>query len=161
MEPGHSSTYYRVYNETLTREYNSSALPLSSLIPAERQHYNKRAYECAEVIARSQALLAELNEKNAAPGKPTTGTASTLSSPSAATTARAPTEQDLRNQFHWHQQDYNRMHQNWRDQDARQDWNRWISQLRLAQIVPVKDPWSSDPIVARQQTVPYQEQGPS
>lgn len=135
MERPHSTTYTRVYNETYNRLQNASYLPLSTLTPAERNHYNTSMAESNHLLAQCAALRAESNEGKSATDTPTTArpttytpvrTSASLYTPSATfgtpyPTSGAPTERDLRNQFYWHQRDYNRMQQN-----ARQDWNRWM-----------------------------------
>lgn len=83
------------------------------------------------VMASATALIAQLDEEKAASNTPATGTAWNLYTPSATVgtpypTTRTPTEYDLYNQSYWHQRDYNRMHQNQRAENARQDWNRFM-----------------------------------
>ncbi len=148
MERPHSNAYYRAYTEAYDRYYKQFYQPLPSLTPAERNHAHETLASTAHVLAESAAVLAEAREKDGglASNTPTTHTTS-ISTPTGASTSltgtgawtsytpsttfgtpypttRAPTESDLRNQSYWNQRNYNRMHETWRAEDSRQDWNR-------------------------------------
>ncbi|KAK4237483.1 hypothetical protein C8A03DRAFT_34553 [Achaetomium macrosporum] len=130
-----SSTYIRAYNESYSRHYNQLYRPCTSLSLDERLRAQRDLASTCELLANADALMAEIDEdrKTRYAAETREGSWRSPSNPYAfdiprATypTSSAPSESDLRNQSYSRQQDYNRTHQNWRAEDTRQDWNRWM-----------------------------------
>ncbi len=145
-----SAIYMRVYNEAYARHYNQLSSPLPFYTAEARLRNEQSLASVCDLLASSEALRAETdarrrasNSSLASAGGSTSSTRPSASyTPSAAynpypthytpsatfgtpyPTTRAPTEWDLRSQSYWHQRDYNRMHNAWREEDRRYDWNR-------------------------------------
>jgi hypothetical protein len=134
-----SSTYTRVYNEAYSRYYNQLCRPSS-----ESENPNPELMRTCHLLADCDAFRADARERETRwsgadwrlPSNPFAfdvvssanqqRTSYPILNHNPYPTTRAPTEADLWNRSYWNQRAYNYTHENWRAQDRRQDWNRWM-----------------------------------